>query len=98
MSKDNQNTTLKIFGFPCAYPPDHAGTIRFFQGNFDPLDLYGKKIQLYQYGLVRKDRITMIDTASFKIGYGISTLPGQSGCPVVINDSIIAVHVGGFKA
>ena len=39
----------------------------------------------------------MIDTASCKIGYGISTLPGQSGCPVAIDDSIIAVHIGGCK-
>ena len=38
-----------------------------------------------------------MDAALFKIGYGISTLPGQSGCPVVVEGSIIAVHVGGDK-
>lgn len=32
---------------------------------------------------------------NFQLRYGISTLPGQSGCPVVANNSIIAIHVGG---
>ena len=36
-----------------------------------------------------------MDAAQLKIGYGISTLPGQSGCPVVVEEAIIAVHVGG---
>lgn len=40
----------------------------------------------------------MIDALQSKIGYGISTLPGQSGCPVVMNNSVIAIHVGGDKA
>lgn len=31
------------------------------------------------------------------IGYGISTLPGQSGCPVAIGKSVIAIHNGGGK-
>lgn len=39
----------------------------------------------------------MVDIANFKIGYGISTLGGQSGCPVTVDDSIIAIHVGGDK-
>ena len=38
-----------------------------------------------------------MDAAQLKIGYGISTLPGQSGCPVVVEEAIIAVHVGGDK-
>ena len=36
-----------------------------------------------------------MDAAQLKIGYGISTLPGQSGCPVVAGSAVIAVHVGG---
>ena len=53
---------------------------------------------MYQYGLARKGRITVVDGVEFKMGYGISTLPGQSGSPVVVEDAIIAVHVGGDKA
>jgi V8-like Glu-specific endopeptidase len=50
---------------------------------------------LNQYGMARKDRIVAIDPASFKIGYSISTLPGQSGSPVIAEGSIVAVHNGG---
>ena len=31
------------------------------------------------------------------MGYGISTLGGQSGCPVTVDNAIIAIHVGGAK-
>lgn len=55
-------------------------------------------MRLYQYGLARANRISFIDTSRFKIGYKINTLGGQSGCPVIMDDSIIAVHVGGDKA
>lgn len=40
----------------------------------------------------------MIDPVRFKLGYGISTLPGQSGSPVVADNAIVAVHVGGDVA
>lgn len=40
----------------------------------------------------------MIDTAGHKLGYNISTLPGQNGCPVSVENTIIAVHLGGEKA
>lgn len=39
----------------------------------------------------------MFDAARFKIGYGVSTYPGHSGSPVVVEDAIIAIHVGGEK-
>ncbi len=47
--------------------------------------------------MARSNRITTIEANDFKIGYGISTLGGQSGCPVVIGDDIIAVHNGGGR-
>lgn len=53
---------------------------------------------MHQYGLTRLGRITLIDGEQRKIGYGISTLQGHSGCSVVLDDKIIAIHVGGFKA
>ena len=42
-------------------------------------------------------RIAEIDGQQGKLGYGVSTLAGQSGCPVVKDDRIIAVHVGGYQ-
>ena len=53
---------------------------------------------MHQYGLARKDSIVLINSSEFKIGYSITTFPGQSGCPVVTGDKIIAVHIGGDKA
>lgn len=50
---------------------------------------------LYQYGLELQDRVVLVMPSQFKIGYGISTLAGESGSPVVVDDAIIAVHVGG---
>lgn len=85
---------LEVYGYPSAYYPDHQGIIRPYKNNFEALDQYGKKILLYQYGLARSGRL--VDNVSqFKICYGISTLPGQSGSPVVIGNTIIAIHVGG---
>jgi V8-like Glu-specific endopeptidase len=54
-------------------------------------------MQLYQYGLARDNRIVSVDSSAFKIEYGISTLPGQSGSPVVVGSRIIAIHNGGGK-
>ena len=62
-----------VYGFPS------------FKENCDSLDEEGKRIKLYQYGLTRKNRIVNCDAAKCKIGYNISTLPGQSGCPVVVD-------------
>ena len=98
MLRDNKEIELKVFGFPCAYPPDAFGNVRSFEDNFKPLDASGKRMKLYQYGLAREGRITVISAEQSKIGYEISTLPGQSGCPVVANGNYIAVHMGGDKA
>ena len=64
----------------------------------NPQDKYGKKFKLNQYGLARQNRAAVIASLQFNIGYGISTVPGQSGSPVVDDNSIIAVHVGGADA
>jgi hypothetical protein len=31
------------------------------------------------------------------MGYGLSTVPGESGTPVCVNEEIIAIHNGGGK-
>ena len=89
---------LEVFGFPNSYPKGHKNAGDPFKGNFlfvNPHDKYGEKIKLSQYGLARKNRI--IDAASRdpRIRYGISTLPGQSGSPLVIDNTIIGIHEGG---
>ena len=50
--RDNEKTMLRVFGFPRTYPPSH-GNNSSFEDNFKALDEYGRRIKLYQYGLVR---------------------------------------------
>jgi V8-like Glu-specific endopeptidase len=59
------------------------------------VDKSGEQIYLQQYGLSRKHRIISIQPHKFKIGYAITTLSGHSGSPVVAEDNIIAIHIGG---
>lgn len=55
----------------------------------------GKRFRLNQYGQSGKDKIVGIDFAARRIEYAISTMPGQSGAPVISNGEIIAIHNGG---
>lgn len=74
---------LKLFGFPCAYPPDSKGITHPFKDNFKLVDKSQQKVIIHQYGLAHKGRIVLVDDSQHKIGYGISVLPGQVGCPVI---------------
>lgn len=42
--------------------------------------------------------IVSIDIPARKIDYKISTLPGQSGAPVITGNKIIAIHGGSDKS
>ena len=85
---------LKIYGFPASEQPRPNENPKPYKDNFKILGEDGKKINLYQYGLTRNDRIRFFDMASRKIGYEMSTLPGQSGSPVTVDNCIIAIHLG----
>jgi hypothetical protein len=86
LGESQKEVFIKIFGYPSSY------------GNYLPLDEYGETFQLHQYGLAKKsDRISILDAKTFTIGYAISTLRGQSGCPVVADQQIIAIHTGEGK-
>jgi hypothetical protein len=82
----NRQTFIEIFGFP--------GEI---EDNYKPLDKFGRKFVLRQYGLARENRIKSITPETFTIAYAVSTLPGQSGTAVCTRDRIIAIHCGGGK-
>jgi hypothetical protein len=43
------------------------------------------------------NRVSVIDYKSFKIGFAISTRVGHSGCPIIADGRIIAIHNGGGK-
>ncbi len=49
---------------------------------------------MFQYGLSREGKVDSVDYESGAIKYIISTLPGQSGCPVINEVNIIGIHLG----
>ena len=55
------------------------------------------RLKLFQYGLSLPDSIIEFNPAEFKITYVVSTLGGQSGCPIVVDNQIIAIHTGANK-
>jgi hypothetical protein len=59
-----------------------------------PLDVGGNKMKLSQFGQARSNRIKVVGPQNFKIGYAITTEPGQGGCPIVAEEKIIAIHSG----
>ncbi len=83
----NQQITLSIFGFPSQY-----------EDNYKSHDKFGNQMKLHQYGLARSNKIVGISLKDHRVSYGISTLGGQSGCPVVVDRKIIAIHIGGGNA
>jgi hypothetical protein len=64
---------LEVYG----YPP--------YKENYQKLDKLGERITLNQYGLTGKDSIVDIDPKTCSLQHSISTLGGQSGCPIVID-------------
>lgn len=52
-------------------------------------------MQLHQYGLTRIDSTAVIDHVVNQIKHKISALYGQRGSPIVMENEIIAVHIGG---
>jgi hypothetical protein len=77
-----EELSLDIFGFP------------YYKSNYKPLDKEAKRMKLNQYGLTRKNRIVVFEPKNFKMGYQISTVVGQGGCPIVTEDRIIGIHIG----
>lgn len=65
--------------------------------NFQYLDKYGKKFRMKQYGLSRQNRIISYEPDRHKICYQISTLGGQSGSALIVDETIIAIHNGSGK-
>jgi V8-like Glu-specific endopeptidase len=41
--------------------------------------------------------MVVFEPSHSKIGYAISTLPGQSGSPIIFDQKIIAIHNGGGR-
>jgi V8-like Glu-specific endopeptidase len=80
-------TLLEIFGFPANH-----------KENYKPLDKFGKRYALRQYGLAKMNRIIKIDPSKFEIRYALSTLGGQSGTCVCADGRIVGIHISGGRA
>lgn len=83
---DFEDIKLGIYG----YPNDDCS-------NYTPHDEDETQIQLYQYGLTKTGYVHSLEPPGC-VTYSISTLPGQSGCPIVCNNQIIGLHFGAGKS
>jgi len=63
--------------------------------NYQPLNEEGTHLRIFQYGLKRAKRVRKIDKDNLIIYYEMSTLPGQSGTPIVFGNSYIGIHARG---
>ena len=73
---------MEVYGYPQ------------YRQNYEPQNKELTILKLFQYGLTVSDSILEVDPSSCKISYAANTLSGQSGCPVVVNNQIIAIHTG----
>ncbi len=81
----NNEKFLLIYG----YPFDKS------LANYQPLNEEGTYFKIFQYGLKRKKRVRKINKDNMIIYYEMSTLPGQSGAPIVFGNSYIGIHARG---
>jgi hypothetical protein len=82
-----ESIKLELYGYPY-----HDSLTNYTPHNKDET-----KIELWQYGLSRHGSVQSIDPKSGRIHYGISTLAGQSGCPLIANYYILGIHIGSGK-
>ena len=65
------------------------------------MDRAGKKFEASQHGMTHEEKIVEQDVSKGYLFHKISTLPGQSGSPIVLEgengQKIIGVHKGGAK-
>jgi hypothetical protein len=74
---------MLIAGYPAAF------------GNYSLKDKNGTFLNVNQYGLEKAKHIQSINSAKGIIYYKISTVPGQSGCPLVFGGVFVGIHNGG---
>ena len=70
--------------------------------NYEPTNRKSQNIKVFQFGLTISGRVTAVRKEQSDIVHTISTEPGQSGAPILIEDSsnnfrIVGVHKGGVK-
>ena len=75
-----EEVRLKVYGYP-------------HRNNYKLLDEFGR-IKLSQFGLSLDRSIVSVEADKFVLSHRVSTLSGQSGCPVVVEDKVIAIHTG----
>ena len=81
----NSKNYLLIYG----YPFDKSLI------NYEPLNEEGTHFRIYQYGLKRMKRVRKIDKVNMIVYDEMSTLPGQSGAPIVLDSYYIGMHTRG---
>ena len=82
--------TIKIFGYP-EQPT-----------NYLPVDEKGSNWKAYQFGLAKTGQVLEVNSRKAELIHMISTKGGQSGAPIIMEDSqgkllIVGIHKGGVK-
>lgn len=78
----NANEKLSIFGYPGVY--------------YKALDKQFERFSVVQKGCSMDYSAKIVE--SYRIDYSISTLPGQSGCPVVLSRGEQSIAIAIHKA
>ena len=79
---------LAILGYPEA-------------NNYKPTSLQRKNFNVHQFGAAETGRFKKVTEEKAEIKHQVSTLPGQSGTSLILNDNgrlkIVGIHKGGIK-
>ena len=68
--------------------------------NYKPTTLKGDILKVDQFGTAKTGRIRRINKEKAEVQHQVSTLPGQSGTSIILNDNgnnkIVGIHKGGI--
>ena len=69
--------------------------------NYRPINLEGDILKVDQFGTAKTGRVRKINKEKAEVQHQVSTLPGQSGTSIILNDNgkpkIVGIHKGGVK-
>ena len=85
-----KTASIRLFGYPSQ------------SNNYIPIDEKGSNWKAYQFGLIKAGQILEVDEKKAEVTHTISTRIGQSGAPIILEDSrgrlsIVGIHKGGVK-
>ena len=69
--------------------------------NYKPTTLKGDILKVDQFGTAKTGRVRKVNKEKAEVQHQVSTLPGQSGTSIILNDNgknkIVGIHKGGIQ-